>query len=77
MFSSRIALVLVGLVAGSPFAAAQEKKPLVTRERVQENAGWPLRYAAEVEETPAPTADELMVLRELNARTARAHGDAA
>ncbi len=34
---SRIALVLVGLVAGSSPAPAQEKKPLVTRDRVQLN----------------------------------------
>src|SRR5262252_5399582 len=32
--------------------------PGVTRERVQENTGWPVRYAAEVKETPPPTARE-------------------
>jgi glutaconate CoA-transferase, subunit B len=51
--------------------------PGVTREQVAENTGWPVRYAADVAETPAPTANELEVLRELNARTARAHGDQA
>jgi glutaconate CoA-transferase subunit B len=51
--------------------------PGVTRERIQENTGWPVRYAASVAETPPPNADELRVLRDLNARTARAHGDAA
>jgi len=51
--------------------------PGVTRERVQDNTGWPPRFAAQVGETPIPTAEELTVLRELNARTARAHGDAA
>jgi len=51
--------------------------PGVTRERVQENTGWPVRYAAEVKETPPPTARELEVLRALHARTARAHGEAA
>jgi hypothetical protein len=30
-----------------------------------------------VTETPAPTDQELSVLREVHARTARAHGDAA
>jgi len=30
-----------------------------------------------VAETPAPTEQELSVLRELHARTARAHGEAA
>jgi glutaconate CoA-transferase, subunit B len=51
--------------------------PGVTRERIQDNTGWPVRYAAKVSETPSPTAPELEVLRELNARTARAHGAAA
>jgi len=37
MFRSLIALVLVGLVVASPSATAQEKKPLVTRNRVQLN----------------------------------------
>jgi glutaconate CoA-transferase, subunit B len=51
--------------------------PGVTREQIKENTGWAVRYAAKVGETPAPTAQELAVLRELNARTARAHGKAA
>jgi glutaconate CoA-transferase subunit B len=51
--------------------------PGVTREQIQESTGWPVRYAAALDETPAPTAQELEVLRELNARTARAHGDQA
>jgi glutaconate CoA-transferase subunit B len=51
--------------------------PGVTREQFQENTGWAVRYAANVGETPAPMAHELAVLRELNARTARAHGKAA
>ncbi len=50
--------------------------PGVTREQIQANCGWPVRYAANVVETPAPTEHEL-VLRELYARTARAHGEAA
>ena len=37
MSLSRISLVLVGLIAVSAPAAAQEKKPLVTRDRVQLN----------------------------------------
>jgi glutaconate CoA-transferase subunit B len=51
--------------------------PGVTREKIQENTGWPVRYAAQVAETPPPSAQELSVLRELHARTAKAHGEAA
>jgi glutaconate CoA-transferase subunit B len=51
--------------------------PGVTREQIQENTGWSVRYADKVTETPAPTEKELKVLRELNERTARAHGEAA
>jgi glutaconate CoA-transferase subunit B len=35
-----------------------------------------VRYAEKVSETPAPSAQELSVLREVQARTARAHGQA-
>jgi glutaconate CoA-transferase, subunit B len=51
--------------------------PGVTREQIQASCGWPVRYAANVVETPAPTDHELTVLRELYARTTRAHGEAA
>ncbi|MGE0749391.1 MAG: CoA-transferase subunit beta [Variibacter sp.] len=51
--------------------------PGVTREKIQENTGWPVRYAAQVAETPPPSMQELSVLRELHARTAKAHGEAA
>jgi glutaconate CoA-transferase, subunit B len=51
--------------------------PGVTREQIDANTGWPVRYAANVTETPTPTEQELSVLRELHARTARAHGEAA
>ncbi|MFL6936958.1 MAG: CoA-transferase subunit beta [Xanthobacteraceae bacterium] len=51
--------------------------PGVTRKQIQENTGWAVRYAGKIGETPAPTVQELEVLRELNARTARAHGKAA
>jgi glutaconate CoA-transferase subunit B len=50
--------------------------PGVTREQIQENTGWKIKFAAKVAETPAPTAKELEVLREIQARTARAHGEA-
>jgi len=51
--------------------------PGVTREQIQENTGWTVRYAARIAETVPPAANELEVLRELHARTARAHGEAA
>jgi glutaconate CoA-transferase subunit B len=48
--------------------------PGIGRDEIARNTGWPIRYAAQVAETAAPTAHELTVLRELHARTARAHG---
>ena len=51
--------------------------PGVTREQIQANAGWQVRYAPNVAETPAPSANELDVLRALYDRTSRAHGEAA
>jgi glutaconate CoA-transferase subunit B len=47
--------------------------PGVSREVVRERTGWPIRFAADVGETPAPSDDELAALRDLQARTARAH----
>ncbi len=51
--------------------------PGVTRDQINDNTGWPVHYAASVVETKPPTAEELAILRELHARTARAHGTAA
>jgi glutaconate CoA-transferase subunit B len=51
--------------------------PGVTREAIQEATGWPVRFAAEAGETPAPTRQELEVLRDIQARTKRAHQGAA
>lgn len=51
--------------------------PGVTREQVQAGCGWPLRFAADLTETPAPSDQELEVLRGLHARTRQAHGVAA
>jgi glutaconate CoA-transferase subunit B len=51
--------------------------PGVTREQIAENTGWPVKFAAHVAQTPTPTTNELQVLRDLHARTARAHGKAA
>ena len=47
--------------------------PGASREKVQETCGWKVRFANEVEETPPPTALELTTLRDLYARTERAH----
>jgi glutaconate CoA-transferase subunit B len=51
--------------------------PGVSREAAQEQCGWQLKFAAELAETPAPTAEEVRVLREIQARTAAAHGSDA
>jgi len=51
--------------------------PGVTREQIQSNTGWQVRFADKVTETPPPTTQELAVLRELHARTKLAHGDQA
>lgn len=47
--------------------------PGVTREMVQAECGWTVRFADKLEETPAPTGIELSTLRDLNARTKAAH----
>jgi glutaconate CoA-transferase subunit B len=51
--------------------------PGATREQVQAGCGWPLRFAESLAETPAASEQELSVLRDLHARTRRAHGVAA
>jgi glutaconate CoA-transferase subunit B len=48
--------------------------PGVTRDQVSANTGWDLNFAETVTETPAPDSGELEILRDLNARTERAHG---
>jgi glutaconate CoA-transferase, subunit B len=48
----------------------------VTREQIAAATGWPVRFAAEVAETQPPSALELEALRDLQARTARAHAAA-
>jgi glutaconate CoA-transferase subunit B len=48
--------------------------PGVTREQVRQNTSWDVRFAESVDETEAPSAEALEVLRDLHARTARAHG---
>jgi glutaconate CoA-transferase subunit B len=48
--------------------------PGVSQDRIAASTGWPARFAAHLTETPAPTGSELKTLRDLKARTARAHG---
>jgi glutaconate CoA-transferase subunit B len=47
--------------------------PGVTRAQVQDTCGWPVRFAAAVDETPPPTRLEIETLRDLQARTKAAH----
>ena len=49
--------------------------PGVSRERIREATGWPVRFAASPAVTAPPTVEELEALRDLERRTARAHGD--
>jgi glutaconate CoA-transferase subunit B len=50
--------------------------PGITCRQVRENTGWDVRFAETVAETEPPAAMELEILRDLHARTARAHGAA-
>lgn len=47
--------------------------PGVTRDQITETVGWKAKFAEDVIETPAPTPQELEVLRDLHARTKAAH----
>jgi glutaconate CoA-transferase, subunit B len=72
--------LITDLCVLEPDAASKEMivtsiHPGVTRDRISANTGWPVRFASSIAETPAPTKQELDVLRELHARTARAHGN--
>jgi glutaconate CoA-transferase subunit B len=49
----------------------------ITREEIIENTGWPIRFAESLEQTAPPTEKELAVLRDLQARTERAHAGKA
>ena len=72
-------LVVTDLCVMRPDAETSEMvvsslHPGITREQVCRTTGWDLRFAEAVEETAPPSAEELEVLRDLHARTARAHG---
>jgi glutaconate CoA-transferase subunit B len=46
----------------------------VTREEITQRTGWPVRFSADVTQTPPPEKDELRVLRDLIARSPRGGG---
>ena len=48
--------------------------PAATVQQAKDATGWPLKLAADLAETPPPTAAELSALRALHERTRRAHG---
>ena len=50
--------------------------PGITRDKIVDATGWDIRFANDVTETKAPSETELATLRDLLARTARAHGGA-
>ncbi len=60
--------------AGSNEFIVTSLHPGVTCEQVIENTGWQIRFADNVTTTEAPKAEELAALRDLEARTAEAHG---
>jgi glutaconate CoA-transferase subunit B len=49
--------------------------PGVTVEQAKAATGWPLQVAADLIETPPPTAAELQALRALKERTRLTHGE--
>jgi glutaconate CoA-transferase, subunit B len=48
--------------------------PGVTVDQVREATGWDLKIVPQLETTPMPDTEELKALRDLNDRTAKAHG---
>ncbi|HEX3891128.1 MAG TPA: CoA-transferase [Terracidiphilus sp.] len=50
--------------------------PGIDRTAIAANTGWSIQFADDCTETSAPTQEELSILRELKARTARTHGSA-
>jgi glutaconate CoA-transferase, subunit B len=50
--------------------------PGITRQKVEAATGWKIRFAEQVEQTRAPDSFELETLRQLQRRTALAHGRA-
>ena len=50
--------------------------PGITREQIEKETGWAIKFIDNCGETGTPTAKELETLRDLKARTAAAHGTA-
>jgi len=48
--------------------------PGVEREEIEISTGWRVRFAPDCSETATPASEELSILRDLKARTAKAHG---
>ncbi len=75
-------LVVTDLCLMRPDRTTKELKvasihPGVTRTTIAERTGWPVQFAADVAQTPPPTAHELAVLRDLFARSAAAGAGAS
>jgi glutaconate CoA-transferase subunit B len=51
--------------------------PRLARDEVQAQCGWKLKFAPDLTEMPPPSSEELRTLRDLQARTAAAHGSDA
>ena len=51
--------------------------PGIDRQAVQDQCGWPVRFAEGLVESPLPTEEELSALREIKARTEKAHAPRA
>jgi glutaconate CoA-transferase subunit B len=51
-----------------------ELYPGTTREKIEAECGWPIKFASKPASTTPPSPEELMVLRELHQRTKAAHG---
>ena len=71
--------VVTDLCLMSPDTATKELTvthlhPGVSADKVRAATGWKIRFADAVDETPAPTTLELETLRQLQRRTALAHG---
>jgi glutaconate CoA-transferase, subunit B len=47
--------------------------PGISRERVRENTGWDVKFSDHLSDTAPPVSTELDALKDLHARTARAH----